>query len=140
MYERVLIPTDGSPGTAHAVDHALDIASQYSAALYILFVVDTDALPLDAHSQAIFEHLDETGKESVENIVKRAENRGIDSVTEEVLEGNPYEVVDEHNIDLVVMGTHGRRGLDRYFLGSVTERVVRLADVPVLTVQMKESG
>lgn len=56
--------------------------------------------------------------------------------------GNPYEVIldytKDHAIDLVVMGTHGRTGLDRYLIGSVTEKVVRMSDVPVLTVRQPQ--
>lgn len=57
-----------------------------------------------------------------------------------VAQGTPHQAIldhiDEHDIDLVVMGTHGRTGLDRYLLGSITEKVVRLSDAPVLTVRM----
>ena len=60
-----------------------------------------------------------------------------------VLGGTPHEVIldyaDDHDVDLVVMGTHGRTGIDRYLLGSVTEKVVRLADTPVLTVRQRET-
>jgi nucleotide-binding universal stress UspA family protein len=56
-----------------------------------------------------------------------------------VLRGIPYwsilEYAEEMDVDCIVMGTHGRTGFERYFLGSVTERVARLADVPVLTVK-----
>jgi len=59
-----------------------------------------------------------------------------------VLRGDPYkrirEYADEQAVDLIVMGTHGRTGVDRYLLGSVTEKVVRTADQPVLTVRMRE--
>jgi nucleotide-binding universal stress UspA family protein len=57
-----------------------------------------------------------------------------------VAQGTPHQAIldyiGEHDIDLVVMGTHGRTGLDRYLLGSITEKVVRLSDAPVLTVRM----
>ncbi|MBX0285847.1 universal stress protein [Haloarcula salinisoli] len=60
-----------------------------------------------------------------------------------VLSGDPYkrirEYAEDHDVDLVVMGTHGRTGVDRYLLGSVTEKVVRTADQPVLTVRMREA-
>ena len=62
-----------------------------------------------------------------------------------VVSGEPYERIreyaDEQDVDLIVMGTHGRTGVDRYLLGSVTEKVVRTVDQPVLTVRMNdESG
>lgn len=139
MYRRILIPTDGRPGTERAVEHALDLAEQYGAALYVLYVVDTTALPLDARAQQIFEYVEEQGRRSEMEIVDRAEGLGIDPVVSDVGEGPPHEAILEYaeanDVDLIVMGTHGRQGLDRYLLGSVTERVVRSADVPVLTVR-----
>ena len=63
-------------------------------------------------------------------------------VVTETREGVPHDTIleyaEEADVDVVVMGTHGRSGLDRYLLGSVTERVVRSAEVPVLTVRMEE--
>jgi nucleotide-binding universal stress UspA family protein len=86
-----------------------------------------------------------------DEVKKRAEEQGgtlVESVAEQfegietrpVVEwGEPYESVldyaDEHDIDIIVMGTHGRTGLDHHLLGSVTEKVVRTSDVPVLTVR-----
>lgn len=139
MYQGILVPTDGSPEADPAVEHALDLAERYDATLHVLYVVDTNALPLDAHAQLIFEYLEEQGRQSEADIVDRAEERGVESVVGEVAEGSPHEAileyVEDNDIDLVVMGTHGRRGIDRYLLGSVTERVLRGADVPVLTVR-----
>jgi nucleotide-binding universal stress UspA family protein len=72
-----------------------------------------------------------------------AESVGDDVAVETVvLDGNPYERIldyaEESDADLIVMGTHGRTGVDRYLLGSVTEKIVRTSDVPVLTVRMGE--
>jgi len=64
-------------------------------------------------------------------------------VTTETRRGEPYRTIldyaDEAVVDVIVMGTHGRRGLDRYLLGSVTEKVVRAATVPVLTIRADEA-
>jgi len=64
------------------------------------------------------------------------------SVVTAVRTGAPYERIldyaDQEGADMVVMGTHGRTGVDRYLLGSVTEKVVRTADIPVLTVRAEE--
>lgn len=66
------------------------------------------------------------------------------TVVIEIVEGNPHEeileYVSEHGIDMVIMGTHGRTGLDRVVMGSVAERVVRRSPVPVLTVRGEESA
>jgi len=141
MYHRILLPTDGSPGADPATDHALDLAREYDAALYALYVVDTDALPVDSHAALITAALETEGRVALEAIVDRAHELGVDPVVDELREGTPHEeilaAIDDHDVDLVVMGTHGRRGLDRYVLGSVTERVLRLSDVPVLTVRQR---
>jgi nucleotide-binding universal stress UspA family protein len=143
MYERVLLPTDGTPGTERAVEHALDVARQYGAELHVLYVADPNALPLDAHAQRVLAATREEGRQSVREITERAEKRGVESAVGTVREGPPagtiLDYADEHGVDLIVMGTHGRLHLDRY-LGSVTDRVVRKADVPVLTVRMEAEG
>jgi nucleotide-binding universal stress UspA family protein len=138
MYERILLPTDGSESAAAALDHALDISRQYDAELHVLHVVSAayaEAGP--GHTTAI-EALETHGKETLEEIAERARNAGV-MVTTEQRHGEPHRVIveyaDDSDADLVVMGTHGRTGLQRYLLGSVTEKVVRTSDVPVLTVR-----
>lgn len=143
MYERILLPTDGSTASLAACDHALDLAETFDAALDVLYVVDTNALPLDAHTKTVLDARNQAASGAVADVVEQAERRGLEVVTGEVREGSPAEVLLDHvgdrDVDLVVMGTHGRRGLDRYLLGSVTEQVVRLAPVPVLTVRGTDS-
>lgn len=138
MYENVLLPTDGSDGTARAVEHAIHLARDNDATLHVLHVLDTSVLPLDAHSRSLYDELEAAGRSSTEEIRDRALEVGIHSVTA-FRQGTPYrEILDyagENDIDLIVMGTHGRTGLPRTLLGSVTERVVRLSEVPVLTVR-----
>jgi nucleotide-binding universal stress UspA family protein len=139
MYDDVLIPTDGTNAVQPAVDHALDLAETYGAALHALYVVDQGAyVGVDVRSDMIIETLETEGEEAVEAVEERAEAAGV-PVTTAIVRGDPYREIldyaDEQGVDLVVMGTHGRRGLDRYLLGSVTEKVVRSADLPVLTVR-----
>jgi nucleotide-binding universal stress UspA family protein len=91
--------------------------------------------------QALKESLETHANEVVEAIAD--EFGDIDTVASTVA-GKPHEVileyVDEHDIDIIVMGTHGRSGPDRYLLGSVAEKVVRLSDVPVVTVRATNDG
>ncbi|MDR5674077.1 Nucleotide-binding protein, UspA family [Halalkaliarchaeum sp. AArc-CO] len=139
MYDRILIPTDGSPAAEAAIEHAIDIAEKYDATVHALFVVDGAAYStLEAGAEIVMEALESEGKRAVERIAEIADDAGLDCETS-VVSGTAYrsirEYIDDHDIDLVVMGTHGRRGIDRYLLGSVTERVVRTSDVPVLTVR-----
>jgi len=141
MFQTVLVPTDGSAGAEAAVDLATDVARTYGAALHTVYVVDLDGMPTDEDSDTWLIHraLEAEGRTLTAAVGERAERAGLEQVEAAVLTGTPYrailDYVEEHGVDLVVMGTHGRRGLDRYLLGSVTERVVRTSPVPVLTVR-----
>jgi nucleotide-binding universal stress UspA family protein len=138
MYERILLPTDGSESADAALDHAMDIARQYDAELHVLHVVSAayaEAGP--GHATAV-ETLESHGQETLAEIAERARDAGVVVATEQ-RQGQPHRSIVEYakdaDVDLVVMGTHGRTGLQRYLLGSVTEKVVRTCDVPVLTVR-----
>jgi len=167
MYESILFPTDGSEAADAALDHAVDHARKYDATLHVLFVAQDDFGPSglihEEHddveqSDMVGEH-DEIQSSGMTN--EDAERMGVIaqhgeavvtevadavgdvvSVETAVLKGTPYERIldyaDEAGADLLVMGTHGRTGVDRYLLGSVTEKVVRTADIPVLTVRTAE--
>jgi len=142
MYDHLLLPVDGSPGTDAAADQAFEFARRYDARLDVLYVVDSSVMPLDAHSQTVFQELENEGRRALEELVAAAEERGLDDVTGTVLQGVPHQVildyVSNNDVDLVVMGTHGRTGLEHFVLGSVTERVLRLSEAPVLTVPLAE--
>jgi nucleotide-binding universal stress UspA family protein len=139
MYDRIVVPTDGSDGTRGAVEHAIDLATTYDATLHTIYVVDTH-LGIDSSVPGTLEALEEAGENAIDEVIQQAEAAGVNAIEGVVAQGTPHQAildyVDEHDVDLVVMGTHGRTGLDRYLLGSVTEKVVRLSDAPVLTVRM----
>lgn len=139
MYDDILVPTDGSPASDAAIDHAIDIADRYGARLHALYVVDGSAYStLEAGSEVVVDALESEGEQATDRVADAAAAAGVETTTT-VTSGTAYrtirEYADEQAIDMIVMGTHGRKGLDRYLLGSVTERVVRTADVPVLTVR-----
>jgi nucleotide-binding universal stress UspA family protein len=139
MYDDILIPTDGSDASKRAVEHAIDMARTYDARLHALYVVDTGAYStLDVGAEMLLDALEEEGEATVKRVEEMAGDAGV-SVSTEIASGTPHRTIldyaEDHDVDLIVMGTHGRTGLDRYLLGSVTERVVRTADVPVLTVR-----
>jgi nucleotide-binding universal stress UspA family protein len=137
MYRNVLVPTDGSEAADRALTRALELARAFDASVHVLYVVE----PLQTaeyDAGAIYDALRAEGEEATGAAAERV--READLPVETAVEvGTPHttilEYTGEHGIDLVVMGTHGRTGLDRYLLGSVTEKVVRLSDVPVLTVR-----
>jgi nucleotide-binding universal stress UspA family protein len=142
MYDAILVPTDGSAGMGRVVDHAATLAREHGAAVHGVYVVDTASwtgLPMESS----FEGVGETLRDEGESALRHLEGRLDDSpVRTEIREGSPArEIVDaatRESCDLVVMGTHGRSGVDRLLLGSVAERVVRSSPVPVLTVRVTD--
>lgn len=139
MYERILVPTDGSTGTAHVALQAIDLAEQYGATIHALHVVDetVEGLATDAGEQ-----LRKQGQQAVDQIERMAQAHGVDAVTV-VEEGDPAEDIvayaEAEDVDLIVTGTHGRSGVRRRLIGSVAERLVRRAPCPVMTVRLPES-
>jgi len=132
-YERILIPTDGSPAATVAVEHGISIAEPLGAAVRVLCVIEGErGLP------PIGDPVRDEAVEIVEAVAEQASDREI-SLTTHVQPGIPHEAINNfvsaHGIDLVTMGTHGRSGIRRHLLGSVTERVLRTSDAPVLTVR-----
>jgi nucleotide-binding universal stress UspA family protein len=139
MYETILLPTDGSAPSEAAREHAIGLAAAYDATLHAIYVIDDKALrAARADSDVVLAGFEEQGTSLVGDVASAAADAGVACETA-VLHGHPHEVItdyaDEHGIDLVVMGTHGRHGVQRFLLGSVTERVVRSSAVPVLTVR-----
>jgi nucleotide-binding universal stress UspA family protein len=142
MYQRILVPTDGSDGTEEVVDHALEIARGRDATVHVLSVADRRVyLSANADEQEeVLEALESDASEAVQAATEQIEAAGIDAVTE-VRTGVPHaEIVryaDEADVDLLVVGTHGRTGKEKLVhLGSVTDRVVKEAQQPVLVVRI----
>ncbi len=139
MYDRILFPTDGSDGAEAALEHAIEHAVAYDATLEVLYVIEETLPVLEAGAPDVLDALEKQGETVLEDARERANKAGVESVQASIAGGSPYrqilEYIDDRDIDLVVMGTHGRRGIDRYLLGSVTEKVVRTASCPVLTVR-----
>lgn len=140
MYDDILVPTDGSDCARRAVEEAINLARAFDAALHTLYVVDTELSGVQGGGAAVFDELESEGERIVRDVIERAEDAGVDTVEASVAAGVPYRAIldycEEYGIDLMVMGTHGRTGLQRTLVGSVTEKVVRTADVPVLTVSL----
>lgn len=144
MYDTILVPTDGSSAVVEAVERAVDLAERYDATVHALYVVDSSAYgTLDTSTSVVVDALEDEGETAVNYVADEAEAAGV-PVETAVVTGTPHrtimDYVDDHDVDMVVMGTHGRRGFDRFLLGSVTEKVVRTAPVPVLTVRVPDEA
>jgi nucleotide-binding universal stress UspA family protein len=142
VYDEILLPTDGSDAAEAAVEHAIRLARTYDARVHVLYVVEPPpAAEYDATS--VLDALRREGDRVTDQTADRLERSELATVTA-VRTGAAHRVIldyaAESGIDLVVMGTHGRRGLGRVLLGSVAEKVVRLADQPVMTVRHTDDG
>jgi len=148
-YDDVLIPTDGSDCAEVAVEHGLAVAERYDATVHAVNIVNMNAVASGADSWAdegvdvaattdLLDSLETRGENATERVAERAREAGLDAVTE-VRDGIParslLDYADENDVDLITMGTHGRTGIDRYFLGSTTAKLVRKSEVPLLSVR-----
>jgi nucleotide-binding universal stress UspA family protein len=140
MFNTILVPTDGSPGTDRVIDRASELAALNDAEMRFVYAANPSSymgLPLETPWEGVETMLHEEG----EKALRAAETRcSADQTDSEIIEGRPSrEIVayaERTSCDLIVMGTHGRGGLNRLLLGSVAERVVRSATVPVMTVRI----
>ena len=145
MYHHVLVPIDGSDTAEQGLREAIGLAADQKARLRLLYVVDDFASLMEMSSFANFDaslqRLRDYGQELLSRSQKLAQDSRVqaDTVLREVTEGRiANTVVDEAETsacDLIVMGTHGRRGLSRMALGSDADLVVRTSPVPVLLVR-----
>jgi len=137
MYDRILVPTDGSEAADAALDGAIAVAAATDATLHVLYVADTNQPSLARIEGEVRDVLEGEGADVVEAAADRARRQGVE-VVDDVIQGGPsrtiLDYVDDRGIDLVVMGTRGQRDLERIVLGSVTGRVLRRSPVPVLAV------
>ncbi|TYT60888.1 universal stress protein [Natrialba swarupiae] len=141
MYDDVLVPTDGSDTIAETLTHGLPIAVANDATVHALYVVDSriTAAGGEENSPSIERSLEADGRDAVTAVDERASAAGLETVTE-VRKGTPaktiLEYADEQDIDLVVIGTKGKSPREKVTsLGSVSERVVDNASIPVFVVR-----
>ncbi len=141
LYDQIVVPTDGSASSQPAIDHAIDLAAAQGATIHGVYVVNLasfSGVPTEGSWEGVSAALEREGEKALEMVEDAATARDV-PVELVRLEGRPsqqiVEYADENDADLIVMGTHGRGGLDRLLLGSVAERVVRSSSIPVMTVQ-----
>ncbi len=139
MFERILIPTDGSEYTKAAIDRGLRLAEALGSRVTALYVVDQTSFvnfPMDSTIVNVYSLLEKEGEEALEYVRKQGDELGVE-INTVMEEGSPVrKIVDASKThDLIVMGTLGRTGLSKLLLGSVAERVLRHASCPVLVVR-----
>jgi len=143
MTQKILVPTDGSKQAEAAGENAITTAG-LGDEIIVLYVIDTDyldALPQYDLREQLEKNLREEGKKAVEKFKQRIEDAKCEgyckdvTLTAKIKEGKPADVIlktiDEEGVDQVVMGKSGKHGIEKFFIGSVADKVVRGANVPV---------
>lgn len=133
----VLLATDGRPGVEGAVEHGLDLAGAFGATVHAVYVVND----VNSRLSRVLEAFEEIGERSTSEIAERAEERGLEA-SRSIERGLPHEELvayaTDHDVDLVVVGTESRSGLDRLVAGSVSQRLIASSPVPVLSARTLE--
>lgn len=141
-FKKILVPVDFSSNSTHALEYAHTLAKRFGASLHVIHVCEVPALTtgsMDAYAIAYSNWSQQLGDEAERELVKLVPKLAGVTVTTEVLFGSPARAIvtaaGGHQIDLIVMGTHGHGPLMHALMGNVAERVVRTAPCPVLTVR-----
>ena len=144
MYQRILIPTDGSPYSEAAIPQGIQVAKRLAVPVVFLYVLDdtlspvitSSSIPLSQEVIDQFEaRIKQAGVEALERAQAVAKEAGVAAETK-LVEGSPAPAIlaEARPDDLIVMGTHGRNSLAAFVLGSVTMRVLHESPCPVLAV------
>lgn len=143
----ILVPTDLSDGAEEALDYAIEIAEKLGATVHLLSVIGIPSMGVPelgvALTSSVIDTMIRDNQVALEKLADR--KRGVVPIGEVLLRtGDARDLIcqtaKELHVDLIVMGTHGRRGVARALLGSVTENVVRQAPCPVLTIRPQTTG
>lgn len=142
MYKRILTPTDGGTDAEKGTNHAIDLAADLGATLYILYVIEEGANPwMSTPMDDQINEAREYGQRIVDEVAAAAAEAGVETVTAVKVGSRVHEKISEYaedeEMDLIVMGSgyHGRFG---GLLGSTAEKVLRTAEVPVLAIRRGE--
>lgn len=134
-FERLLLPTDGSDGAGIATAWGVALATWLDASVHALYALDAGPFSSRLDTEDVLDALERRGNDAIETVRERCEDAGV-AATGSIEAGSPANAIlgSAADVDLIVMGTHGRTGIGQWFLGSVTENVVRQAEVPVFCV------
>ncbi len=136
-FARLLLPTDGSDGAAIATEWGIALAARLGSSVHTLYSIDTSPLVDTRERDELLAALEQRGEEAIDAVRERGEEADV-SVSGSIVTDSPVVEITsyatDHDVDLIVMGTHGLTGIGQWFLGSVTENVVRQAEVPVFCV------
>jgi nucleotide-binding universal stress UspA family protein len=144
--KRILFATDFSDNSKYALTFAISFAQKYDAMLYILHVIQQPSYPLGMYAEISFDAMDKFSQsisDAVEKEMQTLKEKDLQGYAKYecmIVHGTPFleilRTAREKNAELIVVGTHGRTGLDHVLFGSTAEKVVRRAPCPVLSVRL----
>jgi len=150
MYKKILVPIDGSPTSKRGLAEAIRLAKYHKARMRLIHVVDVFIVTPTFESGRYVDDIQKSFREDGRRLLKKAEalvrkhGLAVDSVMFEIVGGHAADIIvaqaKKWRADIIVIGTHGRRGVLRLVMGSDAEEVVRTSPVPVLLVRPKRSG
>jgi nucleotide-binding universal stress UspA family protein len=139
--KKILIPADGSDYSIRAADYGISIAKVHDAQITVVYVLDEvviEKFSKVTERENIEKDLKADGQRYINYILRLAQKEGV-KATSLIVKGRPFEQIvhlaDDLSVDLIVMGTYGRRGAERILIGSVAERVIEYAHCPVLVIK-----
>ena len=139
MYRHILIPTDGSKLAERGVAHGLALAKSLGAKVFVIFVVEPFSELTGRFQEAVAKYAElrkEQGASTLDHAANAAKEAGVSCETIQVENGQPHQAIiaaaEEKGCDLIVMSSHGRSGLSMLLIGSVTNKVLTEAKIPVL--------
>ncbi len=152
MFKKILVPVDFTPVTEKVISTAVELGKCFSSEIHLLYVVEPYEYPFVATADGILvppedltvleevnERLKKDASEQIKKYEEKVRSEGC-YVSSHILEGEPFEEIldfaDRNSVDLIIVGAHGKSGLRRLLIGSVSEKVVRKSKVPVLVVRV----
>ena len=142
----ILFPTDFSEGSAQALEYAIDLTNRYGAKLTVIHVIydvvrATGWYVPHTSVEEMYKDLEKSAQKELDSFGIK-EMGALKNVERVVLKGVPHEEIikyaTQQKMDMIIMGTHGRKGLDRVLFGSTASQVVRFAPCPVLSVRLPQ--
>jgi nucleotide-binding universal stress UspA family protein len=149
MYKKILVPLDGSALAECVIPHIESIAKPWKSDVELISVVEPIEIPTrgkialdDEDLKQINNELKQETHKYLLNVARRLENAGI-SAESIIIVGKTaeslIEYTNDNDVDLIIMATHGRSGISKWFWGSITEKVLRAVNIPVLLIKATES-
>jgi len=142
LFKKILIATDGSEKNKSAVEEAVKIARACGSTVYAIYVMDESLMKSAIEvpiAENLYKRIREEGEEAVNWVKENAQGVNLETF---ILSGRPAraiaEFAEQKEVDLIVVGTQGKSGIERFLLGSVADEVIRTAGCPVLTIRSRK--